>query len=64
MTRDEFKQLQVGDRLTHPAFIQFLTIVQIETSFDTSTRPPRPWTHSIVTDDGRYLKIDDARDVA
>ncbi|MEI2607308.1 MAG: hypothetical protein V9G20_01625 [Candidatus Promineifilaceae bacterium] len=39
MKQDQFKQLKVGDRVTHPAFIGFLTIVHIETSYDYSTTP-------------------------
>lgn len=63
MTEDEFKQRQVGDRVTHPAFIGFLTVAQIESSYDYSTTPATKWTHSIVTGNGRYLKIGDKRDV-
>jgi|GEM_PF-5877552 len=63
MTEDEFKQLQVGDRVIHPAISGVLTITQIESSYDYSTRPATPWTHSIVTHNGRYLKIGDKRDV-
>lgn len=63
MTRDEFKQLKVGDRVTHPAFIGFLTITQIETSYDYSTSPPTQWTDAITTDTGNRLKIGDERDV-
>lgn len=33
MRQDQFKQLKVGDRVTHPAFIGFLTIVHIELYF-------------------------------
>jgi hypothetical protein len=44
VTQDEFKQLKVGDRVTHPAFIGFLTITQIETSYDYNALPPTPWT--------------------
>lgn len=33
MTQDQFKQLQVGDRITHLAFIGFLTITHIETTY-------------------------------
>jgi hypothetical protein len=63
VTEDEFKQLQVGDRVTHPAFAGPLTVAQIESSYDYSTTPATPWTWSIVTDNGRYLKIGDKRDV-
>ncbi|HID50635.1 MAG TPA: hypothetical protein EYP41_01185 [Anaerolineae bacterium] len=63
MTRDEFKQLQVGDRVTHPAFIGFLTITRVETSYDYSTTPATKWTDTITTDNGRRLKIIDERDV-
>ena len=42
MTRDEFKQLQVGDRVTHPAFSSSLTIAEVETSYDYATSPPHP----------------------
>ncbi len=63
MTRDEFKQLQVGDRVTHPAFIGFLTIAYVETSYDYSTIPATKWTDTITTDNGRRLKIIDERDV-
>ena len=64
MTRDEFKQLQVGDRVTHPAFIGFLTVANIETSYDYSVTPATTWTHAITTDNGRLLKIDDRQDVS
>lgn len=63
MTKDEFKQLKVGDRVTHPAFIGFLTITRIETSYDYSTSPPTRWTDAITTDTGNRLKIIDERDV-
>jgi hypothetical protein len=63
MTEDEFKQLEVGDRVTHPAFIGFLTITQIETSYDYSTTPATKWTDAITVDSGNRLKIIDERDV-
>jgi len=63
MTKDEFKQLKVGDRVTHPAFIGFLTVTHIETSYDYSTAPATRWTDTITTDNGRRLKIIDERDV-
>lgn len=63
MTRDEFKQLKVGDRVTHPAFIGFLTITQIEQSYDYSTLPATQWTDAITVDTGNRLKIIDERDV-
>ena len=63
MTEDEFKQLQVGDSVIHPAVGGVLTITQIESSYDYSARPATTFTHSIVTDNGRYLKIGDKRDV-
>lgn len=63
MTPDEFKQLQVGDRITHPAFIGFLTVTQVETSYDYGPSPPTPWTDAITTDTGHRLKIGDERDV-
>lgn len=47
-TRDEFKQLKVGDRVTHPAFIGFLMITQIEQSYDYSTMPAAQWTDIII----------------
>ena len=56
MTKDEFKQLKVGDRVTHPAFIGFLTITQIETSYDYSTTPATKWTDAITVDTGNRLK--------
>ena len=63
MTRDEFKQLKVGDRVTHPAFIGFLTITQIEQSYDYSSLPATQWTDAITVDTGNRLKIGDKRDV-
>ena len=66
MTKDQFKQLQVGDRFTHPRFIGFFTIASTESWHEW---PDGPGTHgvqvtiSINTTDGRYMKIDD-RDVA
>jgi len=63
MTRDEFKQLKVGDRVTHPAFIGFLTITRIETGYDYNTSPPTQWTDAITTDTGDRLLIGDERDV-
>lgn len=63
MTQDEFKQLKVGDRVTHPAFIGFLTIAHVEQSFDYSTSPPTPWTDAFTADTGHRLKIGDERDV-
>lgn len=63
MTRDEFKQLKVGDRVTHPSFIGFLTIARIETSYDYSTIPATKWTNAITTDTGDRLLIGDERDV-
>lgn len=64
MTRDEFKRLQPGDRVRHPAFSGFLTVATIETSYDYTTTPASQWTHAITTDNGRLLKIDDTNDVA
>lgn len=63
MTKDEFKQLKVGDWVTHPAFIGFLTIAHIEESYDYTTSPPTRWTDAITTDTGNRLKIGDERDV-
>jgi hypothetical protein len=63
MTEDDFKQIQVGDKVTHPAVGGVLTVAQIESSYDYSTTPATLWTWSIVTDNGRYLKIGDKRDV-
>ena len=63
MTRDEFKALQVGDRVTHPAFIGFLTVTHIEISFDYSVSPPRQYTDAITVDTGHRLKLIDERDV-
>ena len=63
MTRNEFKQLKVGDRVTHPAFIGFLTITRIETSYDYTTSPPTQWTDAITVDTSDRLLIDDERDV-
>ena len=62
MTKDQFKQLQVGDRFTHPRFIGFFTIAHIETWYEWPHGPGTPGvetTISITTTDGRYLKIDD-----
>ncbi len=60
MTQNEFKALQVGDRVTHPAFIGFLTITHIETSYDYSTSPtplpPKLYTDAITVDTGHRLK--------
>lgn len=63
MTLNEFKQLKVGDRVIHPAFIGFLTITRIETSYDYNTSPPTQWTDAITADTGDRLKIGDERDV-
>ena len=63
MTQDEYKQLRVGDRVTHPAFIGFLTINHIEWSYDYHTSPPTQWTDAITTDTGNRLKIGDEREV-
>ncbi|MBP8000074.1 MAG: hypothetical protein KA314_14740 [Chloroflexi bacterium] len=71
MTQDQFKQLQVGDRITHPAFIGFLTIAHIETTYDYSTTPASQWTDAFTTDTGHRMKacgersrtIGDTRDV-
>jgi hypothetical protein len=63
MTQDEFKQLKIGDRVTHPAFIGFLTIAHVEQSYDYSTSPPTLWTDAFTTDTGHRLKIGDERDV-
>lgn len=69
MTPDEFKQLRVGDRVTHPAFIGFLTIVHIEQSYDYEpnavrpTSPPTQWTNAFTVDTGHRLKIGDERDM-
>ncbi len=48
MTLHEFKQLKVSDRVTHPAFIGFLTIIQVETSANCTTSPPTPRTEAII----------------
>jgi len=63
MTCDAFKQLKVGDRVTHPAFIGFLTITHIEQSYDDSTVSAGQWTDVITVDTGNRLKIIDERDV-
>lgn len=63
MTKDEFKQLKVGDRVTHPAFIGFLSVTRIETSYDYSTTPVTKWTDAITVDTGDRLLIGDERDV-
>ena len=63
MTHDEFKQLKVGDRVTHPAFIGFLTIAHVEQSYDYRASPPTQWTDAFTTDTGHRLKIGDERDV-
>jgi hypothetical protein len=71
MTQDQFKQLQVGDHVTHPAFIGFLTITHIETTYDYSTTPASQWTNAFTTDTGDRMKacgersrtIGDMRDV-
>jgi hypothetical protein len=63
MTREEFKQLQVGDRVTHPALIGFLTITHIGQSYDYSNSPPTRWTDAFTVDTGNRLKIDDERGV-
>ena len=63
MTQDEFKQLQVGDRVTHPAFAEVLVINTVEVSYDYTTRPPTPWTNAITTTTGHRMKIGDERDV-
>jgi hypothetical protein len=64
MTEEEFTRLQVGDQVRHPAYAGTLTIVSRETSYDYSTTPATERTASIVTDNGRLLKIGDQRDVA
>ena len=56
MTRDEFKQLRAGDRVTHPAFSSPLTIAEVETSYDYATSPPTPWTDAITTNTGHRMK--------
>ncbi|MCI0578786.1 MAG: hypothetical protein L0332_13560 [Chloroflexi bacterium] len=64
MTREEFKTLQVGDQVTHPAFNETLTIVQIETSYDYTTSPPTSWTDAITVHTRDRLKIGDTHDVS
>lgn len=49
-------QIKVGDRVTHPAFIGFLTITHIEQSYDYSTSPPTQWTDALTVDTGHRLK--------
>ncbi len=57
MRQDQFKQLQVGNRVTHPpAFIGFLTIVHIETSYGYSTTPASQWINAFTTDAGHRMK--------
>jgi len=63
MTRDEFKQLRAGDRVTHPAFSSPLTITDVETSYDYATSPPTAWTDAITTNTGHRMKIGDELDV-
>jgi hypothetical protein len=63
MTRDALKKLQVGDRVTHPAFIGFLTVTHIETSFDYSVSPSKQYTDAITVGTEHRLKITDERDV-
>jgi hypothetical protein len=65
MTRDEFKKLQVGDQVTHPAFgSQTLTITHIETSYDYTKTPPTLWTDAMTVHTGNRMKIGDSRDVS
>lgn len=63
MTQDEFKQLKVGDRVTHPAFAEILTITWIEFSYDYSNSPPSKWTNAITVHNLARCKIEDERDV-
>jgi hypothetical protein len=64
MTGEEFKKLKVGDKVTHPAFAEVLTITDIETSYDYTTRPATLWTDAMRVHTGNRMKIGDTRDVS
>lgn len=51
MTQEEFVNLQVGDRLSHPSFGRIFTVAQIEAY--------NGETYAVTTDDGRRLKQHD-----
>ncbi len=63
MTKDEFKQLAVGDQFTHSRLFGTFTVAHIHTWNewpDGSGTKPIEVTIAVDTADGRYLKIHDA----
>ena len=72
MTKEEFRQLQVGDQVSHPATgIHCITHIETAYDYDSPVRPLRPYsvqafptyTHTITVTDGRRMKIGDAKEV-
>jgi len=65
MTQDEFKQLQVGDQVSHPA-VGIQRIIHIETAYDydSPVRPFPAYTHTITVTGGRRMKIGDTKEAA
>ncbi len=72
MTEDEFKQLQVGDQVSHPA-TGIRHIIHIETAYDYDSpkRPLQPlsvqasptYTCAITVTDGLRMKIGDTKEL-
>lgn len=65
MTKEEFRQLQVGDQVSHPATgIHCITHIETAYDYDSPVRPFLTYTHTITVTDGRRMKIGDAKEVA
>ena len=62
MTRSEFQQLKVGDRVYHPD-TGTREIVEVEFAWEYSTGKPVRYTWAITVTGGNRMKIDDAWDV-
>jgi len=64
MTGEEFKQLQVGDRVSHPAIgIRLITHIETAYDYDSPVRPFLTYTHTITVTDGRRMKIGDTEEL-
>jgi hypothetical protein len=64
MTEENFKQLQVGDQVSHPA-IGIRRIIHIETAYDydSPVRPFPAYTYTITVTGGRRMKIGDTNEL-
>ncbi len=62
MTQEEFKQLQVGDRVSHPA-TGVRRIIHIESAYDYGRPKPSWYTCAITVTGGLRMKIGDTNEL-